>query len=254
MVLIFNNLNVQDNSIFRAFQSPLKGLKIVFNYNVGGVAGGFNRGVEAAIAQGVNWITLLDQDSRVSPLDLKRLREPWQNLDLKALMVGPLIWDARRQRPHDTSPTRRLKGYLITRLLISSGTTFRSVDWSLLGPMNEWLVVDYVDHSWCFFAQVRQGFCLLQHPDVRLIQNFGDKHPNIICRWLGMELYSPRRHYYQLRNLRWLLQQGEVPLDLRLKELIKMIPKCFLWMLFEPNRFMNLKAISSALYAPLQEI
>ena len=102
--------------------------------------------------------------------------------------------------------------------------------------MDEWLVVDFVDHSWCFRAQVRQGFRLLQHPEVRLAQRFGRAHPNRVCRWLGMELYAPRRHYYQLRNLRWLLQQAEVPLDLRCKELIKMLLKPWLWLLCEPRR------------------
>ena len=219
VVLISNNTSEKENNMSRRFDSSVNGLKIIFNHNVGGVAGGFNRGVDAAIAEGVDWITLLDQDSRLSPKDLQRLREPWQDLDISALMVGPLIWDARRHQFHDTSNASSLQGYPITRLLSSSGTTFRSVDWTLLGPMNEWLVVDYVDHSWCFFAQVRQGFCLVQHPDVRLIQHFGHKHPNIICRWLGMELYSPRRHYYQLRNLRWLLRQTEVPIDVRCRSL-----------------------------------
>ena len=50
----------------RRFDSSVNGLKIIFNHNVGGVAGGFNRGVDAAIAEGVDWITLLDQDSRLS--------------------------------------------------------------------------------------------------------------------------------------------------------------------------------------------
>ena len=66
-----------------------------------------------------------------------------------------------------------------------------------------------------------------------------------------MELYSPSRHYYQLRNLRWLLHQAEVPLDLRWKELIKMLLKPWLWLLCEPRRRENLKSILAALRAPL---
>ena len=53
--------------------------------------------------------------------------------------------------------------------------------------MAEWLV-DFVDHTWCFRAQARQGFRLLQHPEVQLVQRFGRTHPNPLCRWLGMEL------------------------------------------------------------------
>ena len=234
-----------------ALQPSQQDLHIVFNNNVGGVAGGFNRGVDVAIAKGADWITLLDQDSRLPPTDLLRLREPWQRLDQPALLVGPLIWDGRRNQPHAMASTDSLQGYLLTRLLISSGTTFRAVDWQRLGMMCEWLVVDFVDHSWCFRAQARQGFLLLQQPEVQLVQRFGRSHPNHLCRWLGMELYSPTRHYYQLRNLRWLLQQSEVPLDLRSKELIKMLVKPWLWLLCEPRRHENLGSILTALRAPL---
>ena len=232
-------------------QQPQERLRIIPNHNVGGVAGGFNSGVDAAIAGGADWITLLDQDSRLAPADLQRLREPWQQLDELALLVGPLIWDGRRKQLHAMASSTSLQGYLLTRLLISSGTTFRAVDWPRLGLMYEWLVVDFVDHSWCFRAQARQGFRLLQHPQVHLVQRFGRAHPSRLCRWLGMELYTPSRHYYQLRNLRWLLRQSEVPLDLRCKELLKMLLKPWLWLLCEPRRRENYAAIMAALHAPL---
>ena len=87
-----------------------QGLHIVFNHNVGGVAGGFNRGVDVAIAKGADWITLLDQDSRLTPTDLQRLREPWQRLDQPALLVGPLIWDSRRNQLHAMASTDSLQG------------------------------------------------------------------------------------------------------------------------------------------------
>lgn len=228
-----------------------QGLHLIHNHNVGGVAGGFNRGVDAAIAGGADWITLLDQDSRLLPADLQRLREPWDRLTQPALLVGPLIWDGQRERLHAMASSTKMQDYLLTRLLISSGTTFRAVDWPRLGPMAEWLMVDFVDHSWCFRAQARQGFCLLQHPKVQLVQRFGRTHPNPLCRLLGMELYTPSRHYYQLRNLRWLLQQAEVPLDLRCKELLKMLLKPWLWLLCETRRRENFTAIVAALRAPL---
>ena len=250
VVLVQNNPS-DGPALPAALQQPQEWLRIISNHNVGGVAGGFNRGVDAALAEGADWITLLDQDSRLDPVDLQRLREPWQRLDQMALLVGPLIWDGRREQLHAMARSTSVRGYLLTRLLISSGTTFRAVDWPQLGPMCEWLVVDFVDHSWCFRAQARQGFRLLQHPEVRLVQRFGGSHPNGLCRWLGMELYTPSRHYYQLRNLRWLLQQAEVPLDLRCKELIKMLLKPWLWLLCEPRRRENLAAILAALRAPL---
>jgi len=234
----------------RALLADNKNIECFWNDNKGGVAGGFNRGVERAVSRGAQWITLLDQDSQLSGDDLARLREPWNEMSSEMIMAGPTIWDGRRQRKHGHRRCKFHRGYILTRLLISSGTTFRAVDWQLLGPMHEWLVIDFVDHAWCFDAGSK-GFLLLQHPEVMLLQSFGERHPNWLCRKLGMELYSPRRHFYSLRNLRWLIRQSNVPLDLKLKELIKMTVKPWLWLLYEPLRKENFKAILSALRAQL---
>lgn len=59
------------------------------------------------------------------------------------------------------------------------------------------------------------------------------------------------RHYYSIRNLRFLLLNQDVPLDLRFKELLKMLFKPWLWLMFEPQKKKNLHAILMALSAPL---
>jgi rhamnosyltransferase len=223
---------------------------VVYNHNVGGVAGGFNRGIESAIRHGMEWITLLDQDSRLSGKDMEKLLEPWQSISNRRLMAGPIVWDGRRECFVRSRNKNHFNDFIQTRLLISSGTTFRTVDWDVLGPMDEWLFVDFVDHFWSFKAQA-QGFVLLQHPDVILHQAFGEKHPNPLCHQLGMELYSPVRHFYSIRNLRYLARRSCIPLDLKLKELLKMLFKPWLWLLFEPQRNENLKAIIKALRTPI---
>jgi len=219
------------------------------NGNRGGIAGGFNRGIAAAIAAGATTITLLDQDSSLDEGSLHWLREPLDLHPGARLLVGPRIWDQRRACWHQ--PAKRYwHGFPRCRLLISSGTTFAAEQWPLLGPLDESLFIDFVDHAWCFRAQA-VGFVLLQHPQARLEQQFGQPHPHGLCRWLGLELYSPQRHYYSLRNLRWLVRQWWVPLDLRCKEVLKMLLKPWLWLLFEPQRHANARAIVAAFRAPL---
>lgn len=248
LMLVDNNPS-DSGDVLRAFVASHAGCHWVANANQGGIAGGFNAGVEAALALGARTITLLDQDSVITPAGLQVLRVPLERYPGERLLVGPRIWDQRRQRWHDPAP-ERWRDYRRTRLLISSGTTFAAAHWPLLGPLDGELFIDFVDHAWCFRAQ-QAGFVLLQHPDVRLDQQFGQPHPHRLCRWLGMEFYSPQRHYYSLRNLRWLLRQGWVPLDLRLKELVKMLVKPWLWLLCEPKRRANAHAILAALQAPL---
>jgi rhamnosyltransferase len=219
------------------------------NRNQGGIAGGLNRGIDAACQLGSTWITLLDQDSRLPPKQISRLLAPFDADPDGLLLIGPSIWDEQRNRRHgrwstSTHPLQK------TRLLISSGTTFRSADWAVLGKLHEGLFIDFVDHAWCFRAQAR-GFQIFQHADVTLKQQFGVKHPNWLCRLLGLQLYSPARHFYGLRNLRWLCLQSYIPFDLKVKESLKMLFKPWLWLLFEPHRRANLNAIMFGLIAPL---
>lgn len=219
------------------------------NRNRGGLAGGFNAGVAAACNAGAGWITLLDQDSRLEPALLHLLREAWNHWPGEDLIVGPAVIDARRGGRHGR--VRAVEGpWDGTRLLISSGTTFRAADWPRLGPLHEGLFIDFLDHAWCFRAQAR-GFRLLQDRRVELRQSFGHPHPHPLCRRLGMELYGPERHAYALRNLRWLCRQSEVPLDLKVKEVLKMLGKPWLWLLGEPGRRANARAIWRGLTAPL---
>lgn len=229
--------------------SPAAATCLVRNGNRGGLAGGLNLGVERAMAHGARFITLLDQDSILDAVSLMRLRGLLECFSGQRLLVGPRIWDQRRQCWHQLAKGSWC-GYPRTRLLISSGTTFVAERWEELGPLNEWLFIDFVDHAWCFRAQAT-GFVLLQHPGSTLRQQFGALHPSRFCRWLGLELYTPRRHFYSLRNLRWLMRQPYVPFDLRIKELLKMLIKPWLWLCCEPSRAANWEAVIDALKAPL---
>jgi rhamnosyltransferase len=223
--------------------------QLIVNRNQGGIAGGLNRGIAWAREAGARFITLLDQDSRIDVARIRCLWEPLIQQPERRLVVGPIIWDAQRHTRHGRWCASD-DGLDLTRLLISSGTTFRSSDWPELGNLHEDLCIDFVDHAWCFRAQAR-GFVLVQHRAVVLNQQFGSVHPSSLCRRLGLQLYSPMRHYYGLRNLRWLCLQSYVPLDLKIKECLKMALKPWLWLLLEPQRWANLRAITAALLAPL---
>lgn len=229
--------------------APIAMTCLIRNGNCGGLAGGLNRGVERAMAHGASYITLLDQDSILDSESLMRLRGLLERFSGQRLLAGPRIWDQRRQCWHQLAKGSWC-GYPRTRLLISSGTTFAAERWEELGPFNEWLFIDFVDHAWCFRAQA-MGFVLLQHPGSTLRQQFGALHPSRFCRRMGLELYAPLRHFYSLRNLRWLLCQPEVPQDLRIKEVLKMLVKPWLWLLFEPRRGENWSCILQGLQAPI---
>ena len=219
-------------------------LQLIHHGNRGGLAGALNTGIEAAIASGATTITLLDQDSLISPDHLRRLAADLSRTSRPPCLIGPSVWDLDRRTPHTPWPPHQ--PLTPTRLLLSSGTTFAAAHWPRLGVFPEHLFIDYLDHYWCFRARTR-GFQLYLDGSALLFQSFGAPHPHPLCRRLGMQLYSPMRHYTSLRNLLWLVRQPEVPGDIRLKELTKMLVKPWLWLLFEPRRPQNLAAILAAL-------
>ena len=213
------------------------------NGNNGGLAGGLNRGVAHALQCGCELITLLDQDSELSAITVSALQlrvEQQPNL-----IVGPAIWDVERQRWH-TPPQGQ------PRLLITSGTTFNAGTWRLVGPYHDWMEIDYIDHEWCCRAS-RLGLRLqvLEARELPLKQHFGQRHPNPLAHRLGIQLYSPYRRAVALRNLRWLVQQNHVPLDIRFKEVMKMMLKPWCWLALEPAPAITLRYLWAGLQAPL---
>lgn len=221
---------------------PLEPLQLIWlnNSNSGGLAGGLNRGVAEALRLGCSTITLLDQDSELDAEAVLTLQRQVRGRDDQ--VVGPAIWDLERTHWH----TRELR----PRMLISSGTSFSTTAWQQVGPYHDWMEIDFIDHEWCSRARQR-GLALRVLPEVRLAQQFGQRHPNPLAHRLGLQLYSPYRRAIALRNLRWLVWQGYIPLDIRLKETVKMLLKPWCWLALESDRLGTLRSLRAGLLAPL---
>jgi len=114
--------------------------KVVSNKNQGLVAGALNKGIKHAIQLKADLITLLDQDSEIQGSQIRILGESLSSSASNCL-IGPKIIDIWR-RNGDVKIMRRQFGLKPTRMLISSGTTFRSTDWPALGHMSEEMGID----------------------------------------------------------------------------------------------------------------
>lgn len=247
LVLVDNRTPAQSHA--QPIASLVPGACVVMNHNQGRVAGGFNRGIARAIHNGAHTITLLDQDSHLEVGALETLASTLASAGPNTL-VGPKVVDRWRRSRKQANQGRGAERLHMRRMLISAGTTFRSADWPALGEMHEPLEIDFVDHHWCFRARQR-GFRCLEDSAVILQQSFGQRHPNGLCHQLGLQLYPPERHYTAVRNLRWLLRLRCVPLDLKVKEVTKMLAKPFCWLVMEPQRHANLQALRRGILDPL---
>ena len=214
---------------------------VVSHHNKFGLAGGLNAGVASAVSAGANFITLLDQDSVISSDSLSNLA---MNCG-QDLIVGPRVFDQQRRILHSPACHN-------VRILIGSGTTFKVSVWRKVGTFHDWMEIDYIDHEWCSRAR-RLGLHLSVISQATLYQSFGSRHPNELAHRLGMQSYSPYRRAIALRNLRWLVLQSFVPLDIRLKELVKMLVKPFFWFAFESCRRRSLLVLFLGLTAPLKK-
>ena len=239
LLVVAANNNAPDNPWLAAAESGDRFLWLE-NQNRGGLAGGLNRGVDRAVRAGCFVITLLDQDSALQADGVLQLQR--QARVSNQIVLGPAIWDRERRRWH----TQELR----PRLLITSGTTFSAAVWERCGPYQDWMEIDFIDHEWCSRARQR-GLTLMVEPQVRLEQQFGERHPNPLAHRLGLQGYSPYRRAVALRNLRWLVLQGHVPLDIRLKEAVKMLLKPWCWLALEPNRRRTWRSLRAGLQAPL---
>lgn len=225
---------------------------MIANHNVGGLAGALNKGTDFAFKQGVHWITLLDQDSIINPFDVALLRDGFQLASIVAgtskIVVGPTIMDITRPNKYSNSDSKCLLSP--AHLIITSGTTFRATQWKSMERFTELLFIDYVDHDWCLRLR-RKGYKFYQMTNIILTQSYGECHPSALCHFLGMQMYSPQRHYYMIRNLLWLMHQSHFPLHIRLKEILKAVLKVPLWLVFEPNRQENLAQLIRAFRSPI---
>lgn len=237
IVLVNNNFNDIDSTKIFAHV-------VVNNKNKFGLAGGLNAGVKAAEELGAEVITFLDQDSSIKLEHLISLGKYVHDATLSAPVVaGPQIFDADRRTMHTSKSNR-------PRILITSGTTFGLSTWQLVGDLLNWMEIDYIDHEWCSRA-ILKGVSLKIHRKAILTQTFGERHPNYLAHLLGLQNYSAYRKSIAIRNLRWLIFQVYIPLDIRLKELVKMCIKPWVWMLLEPNRMETLRIVWCGLNSPL---
>jgi len=235
------NLILIDNNPSHVLElpEPLKSsILIVRNHNLHRLAGGINRGMATPEARRAEAITILDQDSSIKFESLDHLRV--NLLDSQNTIWGPMVYDLDRRILH-AAPGLRADWFLMT-----SGTTLRHQDWTRVGPYNKRMEIDYLDHEWSARAAAL-GYQLKCSDDAILLQAFGEEHPNPYCRRLGMHLYSPVRHEASLRNLLWLLRDPRLPGSFKLKESAKMLLKPVFWLLFEPQRSENAKAILAGL-------
>lgn len=188
-----------------------------------GIGAAHNIGIRAARAHGARWVLLLDQDSRLEPGAVARLRHAALQLQAQGLLlaaVGPQYraedgreWSGfvrfgwLRLIHHAASDAQPL---VPADFLISSGSLIPMDALDAIGLMDEALFIDHVDTEWCLRAHAL-GYRLFGVHGARMVHALGERRWRVwLGRWRNLPQHAPFRYYYMFRNNALLLQRPEL--------------------------------------------
>jgi rhamnosyltransferase len=218
-----------------------------------GIAKGLNAGIAAARARHAEFVLCMDHDSVAPPGCVANLRlglERVELTDAKVAAVGPRISDPRgRENPfiklgwfkHRHQYCREGVLALETDYLISSGcfARIRTYDDASVGMLEEDLFIDNVDFEWCCRARSK-GYKLYGICNAVLDHRLGDSRKAIAGQW-SMIIHSPQRLYYMTRNRIVLYGRGYIPLRWKCKDVLRMVAKLTLTVIFVSPRMRYLE-------------
>lgn len=203
--LIVDNTPANIDTDILTVVERLHGCTVIRNGKNFGIAAALNIGIRWAIAAGFQWVITFDQDSQVSDGFVDASLRTYE-IHAKAVKVGivcPRYKDA--QSGVLLEAHKGADGYL--RDCMTSGSMMNAEAFMSIGPMEERLFIDSVDHEYCLRMRVA-GWKIVESPDSLLFHSLGRM---TFHRFLGRRIsttnHSPERRYYMCRNRLVLIQR-----------------------------------------------
>lgn len=188
-------------------------LRLMLNAANLGLAAAQNQGIAAALAEGADWVLLLDQDSIPDPGMVEAMLAAWEARADKA-RIGLLA-----PRLHAENGTLKARVYVSRHGLdfhreplgpgdvvpdvafaMASGSLIAAEVFREIGAMREDFFVDYIDFEFAFRMR-RAGWRLLGVGDAGLGHRLGEAESRrILGRELRFNSHSAFRRYHIYRN------------------------------------------------------
>jgi len=183
------------------------GMTVIFNRNQGGLAGAYNRGAEALLAQGCDVIFLLDQDSDIDESFFIKMMQACSALATDTFLMGPKIYEINLQKCMPVIPPGRrfpkplriddeTEGLFPTLFIISSGSAISAGAYRKLGAFREDYFIEYIDIEYGLRAS-SQGIPVYMNAAVTMRQTTGNivRHGKLFTTH-----HLAWRRYYGARN------------------------------------------------------
>ncbi len=225
---------------------PIKCQLITLGYNAG-IAHAQNIGVDVAIQADGEVIVFFDQDSQVEPslfqsliselnigmpdIVSPRCIDNISHFELPSLTVNRYGIAKPKYHQNAASP------YLVD-IVISSGTAATKEVFHVAGCFDEDLFIDYVDTEWCLRCRAN-NISIRVVPSVVMYHRIGTNAVKIGP--LTVQVHSPERCYYQIRNSFHLYRKRHIPFLFATKEILSTLFNRLLLLFLVENRILYVK-------------
>src|ERR1700730_16671594 len=227
-----------------------QGMQVIFNRNEGGLAGAYNKGAEALLAQHCDLIFLLDQDSDIDASFFAGMMQAAVGMS-GAFLIGPKIYEIELQKcmpvippdKHFPKPFRiddQTAGLFPTLCIISSGSAISAAAYRKIGAFREDYFIEYVDVEYSLRAR-SQGVPVYMNAAVTLRQNNGriERHGKLFTT-----NHAAWRRYYIARNMAHCLRLYRSYCGLLWLSGLMAMHQAMLVLLFDSEKLKKLTAIT----------
>jgi rhamnosyltransferase len=193
-----------------------QGIEVIFNRNVGGLAGAYNRGAELLLGRQCDLIFLLDQDSEIASSFFSGMVQAAAALSTDTFLVGPKIYEIALDKCMPVIPPGKrfpkpfriddqTEGLFPTLCIISSGSAISAAAYRKLGPFREDYFIEYIDVEYSLRAR-SQNVPVYMNAAVTLRQTNGriERHG----KWYTTNHAASRRYYIARNSVHCLREYG----------------------------------------------
>lgn len=180
------------------------GCRLIKNPRNLGIAKALNQGAEVALAEGFAWLATFDQDSMVTAGLVQGLLE-FRQTTMPNAPVGVLAaTHIDRHSDRSYHVPRHVLGdrgqWRMLRTTITSGSFIPVAVLRAVGPFDEPLFIDFVDHDFCVRCR-QHGYLIVESKRHILVHSLGrlSEH-DLLGRRVVCSNHSAIRRYYMTRN------------------------------------------------------
>jgi rhamnosyltransferase len=202
LIILVDNTDEPAVELIEKLANNAKVFPIINHCNLG-VAAALNMGAREAISRGYKFLLTMDQDSYAAPEMVEVLKGYFINQGNQLAIASPFHLTAIDETPDSVSPS-----FNEVETVWTSGNLLLLSAYQAVGPFEEDLFIDFVDHEYCLRLK-RYGYRVIQSYRAILHHTIGNclEKKRILTIPLIISHHSPVRRYYITRNRFWVREK-----------------------------------------------